>query len=147
MHRFIDTNVHSFILAYLQAQAFRCSHGTDIMGDSPLAARPSVHRVPLPFFVRPPACCICGVHYASEWIGVVCDSGRCWWPLPYRSRFYSGGRAGAIREIILHEFSTHPQNPMISSDSSNSLLRVLCHAGDAAASVRAKPFWQRCAEG
>ena len=51
------------------------------------------------------------------------------------------------REIILREFSTHPQNPMISSDSSNSLLLVLCHAGDAAASVRAKPFWQRCADG
>ncbi len=54
--------------------------------DYPPAVRPRVHRVPV--HLRPPgcfvpACCICGVRYASEWLGVVGDSGRCWWPLPY----------------------------------------------------------------
>ncbi len=53
--------------------------------DYPPAVRPRVHRVPV--HLRPPgcfvpACCICGVRYASEWLGVVGDSGQCWWPLP-----------------------------------------------------------------
>ncbi len=64
--------------------------GTDFMADSGLVALPAVHRVPLQFLVTPPACCICGVRYARECAGVVCDSGRCWWPLPYCSRFHYG---------------------------------------------------------
>ncbi len=44
--------------------------------------RPRLHCVPMPCFVRPPACCVCGVRHASARVGAVSDSGQCRRPLP-----------------------------------------------------------------